>query len=105
MVCRRTRSRGRGTVAPPCLQAWRETWRGEERQFDAKKPADIYIHGISRDFYLLGLMELFGLIKVQQPPRGITPWVPAALERVPFGDAFFILFITRVDPFGQDRFC
>jgi len=91
-------------LLPPCLQAWRESWRGEGRQFDAKKPADIYIHVISRDFYLLGLMELFGLIKVKQPPTGTTPWVPAALERVPFGDAFFSLYITRVDPFGRDRF-
>ncbi len=96
--------RGRDVeLLPPRLQAWRDLRDGEGRGFDTKKPADIYIHGIGRDFYQLGLMELFGLIKVEQPPAGTTPWVPAALERVPFGDAFFSLFITRVDSFGRDR--
>ncbi len=84
-----------------CLQAWRDL-QGAGRRFDVKTPAYVYAHGVGRDFYLLALMELFGLIKVEQPPRGTTPWVPAALERVPFGDALFSLIVDHVDPLGLD---
>ena len=85
----------------PCVQAWREL-RDGVRKFDAEKPAEVWVHGVGRDFYMLGLMEMFGLIKIEQPPRGTKPWVPAALERVPFGDAFFGLIAGCVDPLGRD---
>ena len=80
-----------------CLQAW-QTLPEKGRQFDLKKPQEIYVFGISRDFYLLALMDLFGLVEVERPTRPIAPWGPAAVRHVPFGDAIFTLMTTRLHP-------
>ena len=39
-------------------------------------------------------MDLFGLLEVEPPPRPVTPWSPAALRHVPFGDAVFTLLVA-----------
>jgi hypothetical protein len=64
-------------------------------QFDVGKPEFVYVRGVDRDFYLVALMDLFGLLKIKQPPPQTTPWIPAGLERVPFGDAVFTLIASR----------
>src|SRR5207245_507779 len=74
----------------PCLQAWGDIpMKG--RQFDLDKPMEVFLFGIWRDFYLLALMDLFGLMAVEQARRPVRPWRPAALRHLPFGDALLTL--------------
>ena len=68
----------------------------EGRRFDRTKPQEVYLTGVGRDFYLLALMDLFGLLEVEQPRRPVTPWCPAGVKHVPFGDAVFTLLPSRV---------
>ena len=86
---------------PKCLQAW-QALPEKGRRFDLKKPQEIYVSGVGREFYLLALMDLFGLVEVERPTRPITPWGPAAVRHVPFGDAIFTLMMTRLDPIWGD---
>ena len=72
----------------PCIQAWQSVPE-EGKKYDLKKPLDIYLSGIHRGFYLLALMDLFGLLKVDQPSPPVTPWCPAGVYHVLFGDAVF----------------
>ena len=69
-----------------CLQAWRflqeETVRSTH-----DRPVGLYVMGIGRDLYKLALMDLFGLVAVEPPRPGVTPWAPAGVASVPFGDA------------------
>ncbi len=82
---------------PKCRQAW-QALPEKGRRFDLEKPQDIYVSGVGREFFLLALMDLFGLVEVERPTRPITPWGPAAVRHVPFGDAIFTLMTTRLDP-------
>jgi len=84
-------------LLPKCLQAW-QVLPEKGRQFDLKTPQHIYLYGIGREFYLLALMDLFGLVQVDHPPRPITPWGPAAVRHLPFGDAIFTLITSRLHP-------
>jgi hypothetical protein len=72
----------------PCLQSWQSLPK-EGKTFDLTKPQDVYLHGVHRSFYLLALMDLFGLLKVDQPSRPVTPWCPAGVDHRLFGDALF----------------
>ena len=87
------RGRAWGDLLLPCLQTWR-VLPEKGRRFDLKKPQEVYLYGIGRDFYLLALMDLFGLVEVEQPPRPVTPWSPAGVKHVPFGDAVFTLLAS-----------
>jgi hypothetical protein len=78
------------TFRSKTLQAWHLLPK-EGRRFDVKKPQHVYVSGVGREFYLLALMDLFGLVEVERPPVPIAPWVPAAVRHVPFGDAIFTL--------------
>jgi hypothetical protein len=60
-------------------------------RFDLKRPQQVYVYGIGRDFYLLALLDLFGLLAIEYPRVAVQPWCPAGLERVPFGDAVLTL--------------
>ncbi len=88
--------RNLGGLLPMCLQAW-QPLPEKGRRFDLKKPQHIYISGICRELYLLALMDLFGLVEVEHPPRPVSPWAPAAVRHVPFGDAIFTLLANRLD--------
>ena len=79
-----------------CWQTWQALPEKGDR-FDLEKPQEIYVSGVGREFFLLALMDLFGLVEVERPTRPITPWGPAAVKHVPFGDAIFTLMITRLD--------
>jgi pRiA4b ORF-3-like protein len=84
-----------GDLLLPCLQTWQHLPAKGER-YDIKKPQYVYVSFIGREFYQLALMDLFGLVEVEQPPRGVTPWCPAAVQHTPFGDALFALLADRL---------
>jgi Plasmid pRiA4b ORF-3-like protein len=84
-----------GGILADCLLAWRHIPQ-EGQRFDTGRPQDVYLLGISRDFYKLALMDLFGLVGVEHPSRPTVPWVPACLEHVPFGDAVLTLLAPRL---------
>jgi hypothetical protein len=60
------------------------------------------VMGIGRDLYKLALMDLFGLVAVQLPRPGVTPWAPAGAASVPFGDAVGALLTSRLDHIWGD---
>src|SRR5262249_26476404 len=62
-------------------------------RFNLKKPQEIFVPGLYHEYYQLALMDLFGLARVEHPTRPVTPWVPAGIEHVPFGDAVFTLLL------------
>jgi Plasmid pRiA4b ORF-3-like protein len=72
----------------PCLQTWQYLPQ-EGKSFDLTKPQDVYLSGVWRSFYLLALMDLFGLLRVDLPSRPVKPWRPAGVHHVLFGDALF----------------
>jgi Plasmid pRiA4b ORF-3-like protein len=74
----------------PCLVAWQHLpEKGRKFDLDSRRP--IYLDGISRNFYLLALMDLFGIVAVKPPPAPVATWSPAAIRHVPFGDALMTL--------------
>jgi hypothetical protein len=87
----------------PCLQAWQSVGT-EIGRFTLRDPQYVYVPGIDRSFYLLALMELFGLVQVKQPPATVTSWVPAGISRTEFGDAVFSLLYSRIGFGFRDRF-
>jgi hypothetical protein len=84
-----------GELLPPCVRAWKSTPQAGLR-FNTNDPQYVYVEGISRDFYNLALLDLFGLMDVERPRRPSVPWCPAGLKRLPFGDAIFSLLIGRL---------
>jgi Plasmid pRiA4b ORF-3-like protein len=73
-----------------CLQAW-QSIPAKGRIFPPDQLREDYLHGIWRDFYHVGLMDMFGLMEVVHPRKPIAPWRPAAMYHTPFGDAVFTL--------------
>ncbi len=80
----------------PCLQTWQAVSE-EGLRFDTRRPQEVFIGGVGRDFYMLALMDLFGLVEVEQTPRPVAPWAPAGVRRVRFGNAVFTLLASQVD--------
>ncbi len=73
-----------------CMNAWESLRRG------SRKPAlqnsmEIGLFGFYREFYILALMDLFGLVELIHPARPVTPWIPSGLKQRTFGDAVFTL--------------
>jgi hypothetical protein len=86
----------------PCLGAWQSTPE-KGRKLKSDKLKDIYIPGIARHFYILALMDLFGLIAVQPPRAPVTTWYPSGIQRIPFGDAMMTLLRGKLfDGFSED---
>ena len=86
-----------GDLLLKCLQAW---WSipEEGKRFDPDPSGYPYLGlGIGRDLYMVALMDLFGLLGVEQPRRPVTPWLPAGVRHVPFGDAVLTLLSSRFD--------
>jgi hypothetical protein len=84
-----------------------QTWQflpAKGQRFNVKKPQYVYVSMIGRDFFQLALMDLFGLVEVEQPPPGVTPWCPAAIRHVPFGDALCTLLAERFLSGSLDAF-
>jgi hypothetical protein len=56
-----------------------------------EKSSRDYVPGFYGNLYVLALMDLFGLYKVEHFSRPVTPWKPAQVERCPFGNAVLAL--------------
>ncbi len=85
-----------------CLQAWRSI-QEDGCRFDLERPRDIYVPGLYRNLYMLALMDLFGLMRVEIPRRPISPWCPAGIDHVPFGDALLTLLgLQHFKSLGMD---
>jgi hypothetical protein len=83
-----------GGFLDDCVSTWYRTPAGGT-QFDTRRPQWVSVFGISRSFYLLALMDLFGLMEVEQPRSPVQPWCPAGVKHVPFGDALFTPLARR----------
>jgi hypothetical protein len=59
----------------PCVRAWQSTLEKGQR-FDTQYPQYVCVSGIDRDFYNLALLDLFGLMEVEPPPRPVAPCRP-----------------------------
>src|SRR5581483_231347 len=77
-----------------CLEAWHYLPARGVR-FDLTRPNEVRLFGIWREFYLLALMHLFGLVSVDLPETHVQPWRPAGVRHVPFGDAMFTLLANH----------
>jgi hypothetical protein len=95
------RGLSRADLLLPCLQTWQFLPR-QGKRFDLERPDHGYVGSIGRDFFLLALMDLFGLVEVELPARPVRPWTPAAVRHRPFGDALFTLLGSRFDYLWQD---
>ncbi len=85
----------RSDMLLPCVQAWQLTPQTGQR-FDTSTPQYVCVNGISRDFFNLALLDLFGLIEVEQPSPAVAPWCPAGIKFLPFGNAVFTLLTARL---------
>jgi hypothetical protein len=74
----------------PCLIAWKDT-PSKGLKFKLDRPDNIYVSGVSRNWYLLALLDLFGLMTVEHPRPPINSWQPAGLRHNAFGDAVLTL--------------
>lgn len=83
-----------GGLLRPCLTSWESTPKNGHK-FDLDKPQTIFLLGVFKNWYLLALMDLFGLMAVEHPPKPVATWYPASLRHVPFGDAVMTLLITK----------
>jgi hypothetical protein len=72
------------------------------QHFDLQRPTDVYLLGIGRQFYLLALLDLFGVMEVEHPSVPVKPWCPAGVMHRPFGDALVALLAQSVLQSGGD---
>jgi hypothetical protein len=85
MVGERGNRRG-GEILGSCLMTWMQIPEAG-RRYHEKEPEHIYVWGVNRNWYMLALLEYFGLMEVDQPPAPVRTWYPAGVGHVPFGDA------------------
>ena len=92
--------RGRGYPGE-YLQECLETWRSvQPRRTQLAAGAWPWSR---RELCVLALMDLFGLLQVEHPPKRAQPWAPADVARVPFGDAALTLLWERVASWAARR--
>jgi hypothetical protein len=90
-----------GWFLSECVATWANV-PAEGRQFNLRNPQFVYVGGVGRAFYHVALMDMFGLMQVEQPPPEVRPWCPAGLRRVPFGDAVFTLLAGWLFSFAAE---
>jgi hypothetical protein len=78
-----------------CLQAWRSL-PAPGKKYDVERPQEIFLLGIFREFYLVALMDLFGLWQIEHTRSAVLPWRPAGLKHTPFGDALLTLLTEQL---------
>ncbi len=89
-----------GAFLPVCAVAWSKIpERGDSFRSDYSRFP--YYHGVGGDFYLLALMDLFGLVRLEHAGVGTPEWRSTAIHRTLFGDAFFTLLVSAAGA-GQE---
>ena len=73
-----------------CLGAWRHITQ-DGSDFKDEDSVGLIHHAFYGNWYLLALMDLFGLARVDLPPAPVTKWQPPRVEILPFGDALLKL--------------
>jgi hypothetical protein len=86
-------------MARQIIQVW-EFIPSQGLHFDLTKPAEFSMPTLYSQNYQVALMDLFGLVKVEQSPEPVTPWAPRSIKCCPFGNAVFRL-ISKTDPFSS----
>ena len=86
------------------LMAWK-TLPEDGFRLDPGRDRYDYVPGFYGNLYLLALMDLFGLLKVEQSARPVTPWRPASVAHNPFGEALLSLLVPYqfASLFGEDE--
>ncbi len=99
------RGRSWGGFLSECLRAW-QSLPATGLKFDLSRPQHVLLPGLYREFYLVALMDLFGMLEVEHPSQPVQPWCPAGLKHTPFGDAVFTLlgqwWFTSRESFRED---
>jgi hypothetical protein len=85
-----------GLLLTPCMQTCQYLPEDGQR-FDVTRPHEMYVLMLDRRFYLLALMDLFGLLLVDLAEESPKPWCPAAVHHVPFGDALFAQLNSTIE--------
>ena len=83
------RGLGLGDLLLPCLQSWQSL--PEKASGSIERSPGTPTSSGSDGILPAGPDGLVGLLEVEQPPRPVTTWSPAAVKHVPFGDAVFTL--------------
>jgi hypothetical protein len=84
-----------------CVQLWRNFSRAG-RRFQAETLDDDRLLLMSREWYQLALLDLFGFLTVNHARGSTGTWKPAGVGRAPFGDAALTLIASRVDIFSDE---
>jgi hypothetical protein len=87
-----------GGLLLPCLQVW-DLLPAKGLRFNTKEPRPFHVPGLYRNYFQPALMDLFGLLEIQQSPRPVATWSPACIKHAPFGDAV----LTVIDQFKFGR--
>jgi hypothetical protein len=86
-----------------CLSSWQHL-PPKGKRFDVSRPQEVYVLSIGRNFYLLALMDLFGLVAVDFPRKVVQPWCPAGVGHTSFGDAVLTLLSEQYsDYWGREE--
>jgi hypothetical protein len=86
-----------------CLQKW-QNLPPEGFQSDPKNPEGVHVYWIGYDYFVLALMDLFGLLRVDLPRRPVTTWKPAGVRHVLFGDAVCNRLGSQIQQPWKDEF-
>src|SRR5262249_45343774 len=82
-----------------CLSAWSHLDpRG--KTFDLKRPEGVYLFGVGRELYLIALLDLFGLLAVEQVRSPLPRWCPVSVNHCPVGDALLSLLAQNTSILG-----
>jgi Plasmid pRiA4b ORF-3-like protein len=93
--------RGRGVLGSlfECLSTWSHL-DARGMTFDPKRSQGAYLPVVGRELYLLALLDLFGLLAVEQARSPLPRWCPASVKHCPFGDALLTLLAQNTFIFG-----
>jgi hypothetical protein len=102
MVGERVTDRDSGLL-DECLRIW-EAVPARGRSYDLAHPEQALAPGYGRSWYLVALLDLFGLMKMEHPAFAVQPWIPERIEHTAFGDALFTLVCRwESGSWGADR--
>jgi hypothetical protein len=87
-------SRRWGDDLGDCLRIWSDL-PAQASHYTAKYAESGYLPKLGRDLLSAALMDLAGLIEVENHAKPTTPWFPAAVRHSPFGDALLTVLARQ----------